>query len=103
MSATGQPGTTYPSGFHIAYQHCGRCGQPDITRSKLTDDGMRLLVGTPCCVALPCNGLVANTPWVGQRTGRRVWACCLGEAERHLDEPAMLILDPSEAVEVSSG
>lgn len=92
-----KPGESYGTGRTISGQHCGKCGQPDATRDRThyrsTESGLLMgeteTVPTPCCGILPCHGYVTTTPWVGRRTGRETWACCLGVAEGALGEPVV--------------
>lgn len=88
------PGESYATGRMIKGQHCGRCGRPDSTRQRYGDQ-VEPLATTPCCGALPCYGYVTTTPWIGRRTGRESWACCLGVAERAAGEPVKLRLAQS--------
>jgi hypothetical protein len=97
-----EDGLTYETGFRIAGQHCGGCGRPDSTRPRYVG-GLEVVVGTPCCSRLRCFGDVTTTPWLGTQTSRLVWACCRGLAERHLGEPASLILLSDEDREATRG
>jgi hypothetical protein len=96
MTTTDADRDAYLNGFRIAGQHCGGCGRPDGTQDGWSH-GMRVLNTTPCCGRLACNGLVTTTPWVGNETGREVWACCIGEARRRLGEQVKLCLDPERS------
>ncbi len=87
-----QPGESYVTGRSIRGQHCGRCGRPDSTKQRYSADRIQPLATTPCCTALSCHGAVVTAPWIGQRTRRESWACCLGVAERAAGEPVKLRL-----------
>lgn len=87
-----RPGESYATGLTISGQHCGGCGRPDSTKQRYSETRVEPLATTPCCGRLPCHGHVTTAPWIGRRTGRETWACCLGVAERALGEPARLSL-----------
>ena len=79
-------GQTYLTGWRINGQHCGRCGRSAPGQTlRYTDSGRGESLTTHCCGFGFCRGYVVTTPWRPvAATTPEVWACCLGEAERHL-------------------
>ncbi len=90
-------GQTYLTGWRINGQHCGRCGFPAPGQTlRHTDIGQSESLTTDCCSFGFCHGYVTTTPWrLVDAAGPEVWACCLGEAERHLGGRAITGPPPS--------
>lgn len=85
-------GQSYADGLRINGQHCALCGTPTSIRQPMSVGRVEPLLTTTCCGFVPCYGyVVVSGPWTATASSdRRVWACCLGLAERHLGEQAWL-------------